>query len=641
METVRVHFFSEFDLSVGFQVGRATDLARDFDTANPPGEVSDVVELYNVALYLEHGLLEHSQASGEDARVLAKLPDIHRAIAQFFRCIDEGNVAFYVNNVEAQYRGQLLDLMSQHKVFLTCKAEVVLPVLLRAGFATAHLLEAKSLVNAYDVSLRKVILESARAGETLLRKFLEKDARRSIYLPKSLTRHDIRQILEAYISGDSANLNYVRLIANAGDVRDAGIDAKLRLLAKRRADQLNDDLLGEGSTWKSGVDIVLNREQEAAVIVSTDSSDGFLQKFSYGEGWLNSTLDYSSILNNFQHLFEFTDRNVLLSFPSYPSAFGTFERLLGVNGATEYKTSASFRLIDSASMLQVAMYRNYLEVQGIDLESVICWFCDTYIPENFQAPPFRYYSSEAGAPYLQKARHLFAEMESLASQFRLFVENGELDWELLAVSAEMVRYKALPSLVASKYVYISEQKHATIAINLLFSDQSQICYIGDTSSHQTAAQLIATNAVKYEDFQEYQRPYIDWLLEQGVLRIERGVVVFASLPQIAVLYQLNAVQSANYCRLSDSERECVDDLVSRGWLTRRSSLLTEAEGDYFNYFLNRASFTNGPNLRNAYLHGSQAGDLDETHYTTYIVALRLLISLVIKMNDDLCIWAQP
>ena len=57
---------------------------------------------------------------------------------------------------------------------------------------------------------------------------------------------------------------------------------------------------------------------------------------------------------------------------------------------------------------------------------------------------------------MQKVRHLFAEMESVASQFSLFVENGELDRDLLAMGSEQVRYKDIPSLLDGKYLYSTE-----------------------------------------------------------------------------------------------------------------------------------------------------------------------------------------
>lgn len=81
-------------------------------------------------------------------------------------------------------------------------------------------------------------------------------------------------------------------------------------------------------------------------------------------------------------------------------------------------------------------------------------------------------------------------------------------------------------------------------------------------------------------------------------------------------------------------------MVARGWAVRRSSLLTEAEGKYFNYFLNSLDFSNGPALRNKYLHGAQANAYGEdAHFQAYLTALRLTVALVIKINDDLALAA--
>ena len=69
--------------------------------------------------------------------------------------------------------------------------------------------------------------------------------------------------------------------------------------------------------------------------------------------------------------------------------------------------------------------------------------------------------------------------------------------------------------------------------------------------------------------------------------------------------------------------------------------MSEAEGKYFNYFLNNVDFSNGPQLRNKYAHGSQPDSRGEdAYYRDYLIALRLVLALVIKINDDFCLEAQ-
>jgi len=226
-------------------------------------------------------------------------------------------------------------------------------------------------------------------------------------------------------------------------------------------------------------------------------------------------------------------------------------------------------------------------------------------------------------------------MESVASQFTLFVKDGELDRDLLAMGSEQVLYKEMPSLLDGKYLYPSEGEEFAGILHLLFSDQSTLNYINENLQADNAARLLLENQVAYADFEDYQKPSVDHLIKLGVLENTGTRVELVNVEQFLILKALFTSQAASYYHLSDAGRVEADAMVAKGWVTRRSSLLTDAEGKYFNYFLNGVDFSNGPELRNKYLHGSQANtDGEGAHFHTYITALRLIVALVIKLNDD-------
>ena len=67
-----------------------------------------------------------------------------------------------------------------------------------------------------------------------------------------------------------------------------------------------------------------------------------------------------------------------------------------------------------------------------------------------------------------------------------------------------------------------------------------------------------------------------------------------------------------------------------------SSLFSKPEQAYFNYFLNKSEFTNGLDLRNSYLHGTQANPNEtHTHEYAYFTYMKLLVLTMLKMDDDL------
>lgn len=641
-EMRRVRFFGPNDLATGWFVQRAVDLAEDFDPANAPTSTVDILELHNVQQYLEHGFLPPTYSEEQRASAKARIPQIRGAVARFFSGVDDTNVATVIDAVAGtryDYHGDLLELLGRNKAYDRCAAATVLPALSAAGVHLGEILRCKKLVQAYDAEVRTELLSSARGAEHVLRKYVQEDVRDDIHLPRSFTPQDSRALLERYVDGEGANPNFVGLIASAKETPAAGIDARLKLRAKRRGDEQNAKFFKNNDGIRTGCEVNI-ADQVEPVTAELDESDGLVCRYTYSRPWLEETCDNPSILNNFIHLFDFVDRSAILVLPSYPANLGVMERFLGTPGRTEYRIGTVFRTTDMSSLLQTRMYHHFLETKDIDLEQVISWFFEEYLVDEFQAGNFSFTPSGAGTSYLQKVRHLFVEMESVASQFSLFARDGELDRDLLAMGSEQVRYRVVPSLLDGKYLYSTGNDEIMSILNLLFSDQASVNYISEELQGNNGAMLLLRNEVAYDDFHDYQKPAIDHLIKLGVVENDGFRVQLINVEQFRILSALFNTECVSYFHLSEDGRAVADAMVAKGWVERRSSLLSEAEGKYFNYFLNAVDFSNGPELRNKYLHGSQVNaDGEGAHFHTYMIALRLTVALVIKMNDDFCLAA--
>ncbi|WP_277211997.1 hypothetical protein [Isoptericola croceus] len=637
----RVRFFGVHDLAAGWYVPRVAELVERFDPANAPSEATDLLELHNVQQYLEHGFVPREYTESERAIATTRAGQIRSAVARFFSSVDNANCASLIGDVDHEYHADLLELLGRHKAFERCDAATMLQALGQAGVHLSELLACKKLVAAYDAEVRDQLLASAGNAEHLVRKHLQRDVRGEVHLPRSLTQADARELLERYVDSPDANPNYVGLIESAPVSTDTGVDAKLKLRAKRRNAEMTEKFFENNEGFKTGTEVGLSDTQVEPAKFEMDESDGLVARFTYSSRWLDETADNPSILNNFQHLFEFVDRHSLLSLPSYQAQLGVFERFMGATGKTHYQVGAGFRAVDMSSLLQTRLYQHYLDSKGRDLEEVVSWFFEEYLAEEFAARNFSFRPSSGGASYLERVRHLFAEMESVMAQFSLWVDNGELDPELLAITSDQVRYKQVPSLLSGKYVYPTQSPDIVGILNALFSDQSSLTYISDELRGDNAAELLLRNEVAYDDFHEYQRHAIDQLVALGILEDTGVRVRIANAEQFLILRSLFVTEACSYYHLSGHGRAEVDAMVARGWVERRTSLLTEAEGQYFNYFLNKVEFSNGPELRNKYLHGSQVnGEGEDAHFHAYVIALRLMIALVIKLNDDFCLTAQ-
>lgn len=264
------------------------------------------------------------------------------------------------------------------------------------------MLASKKLVEAYDTELLDELRASPRGAEHVIRKHLQADLREEVHLPSSLTPAGARELLEQYIDSDDANANYIGLIATAKDTPQAGVDAKLKLRAKRRSEEITAAFFVQNKGLKTGCDVSISDTQEEPVTSEIDTTDGWMARYTYSRRWLEETCDNPSILNNFQHLFGFADLQALLVLPSYPAQLGVMERIIGTPGKHEYKVGAEFNAADMRTMLQTRLYHYFLDSKDLELERVIAWFFEEYLAEEFGAKGFSFTTSDRRAPYLQR-----------------------------------------------------------------------------------------------------------------------------------------------------------------------------------------------------------------------------------------------
>ena len=68
-------------------------------------------------------------------------------------------------------------------------------------------------------------------------------------------------------------------------------------------------------------------------------------------------------------------------------------------------------------------------------------------------------------------------------------------------------------------------------------------------------------------------------------------------------------------------------------------MLSRPESRYFDFYLNKTDFSDGLDLRNKYIHDT--GSLDEKTQThDYYTLLKLMIILIIKINEDFCLYDE-
>ena len=80
----------------------------------------------------------------------------------------------------------------------------------------------------------------------------------------------------------------------------------------------------------------------------------------------------------------------------------------------------------------------------------------------------------------------------------------------------------------------------------------------------------------------------------------------------------------------------LEEMIVSGDLSEGKTLFSIPEQKYMNYILNKSEFSDGLDLRNKYVHGTSPNDEKENHQN-YIEFLKIMILIVIKINEEFCL----
>ena len=606
-----------------------------FDPEDNADGIVDILLLYEACRISRQATLQEFFTEHDGIVIGENLKAANSRIGRAVRALTGDEILRVARTVDVTYIPLLLDLIASHNRCVAPGMDMFVAELLRRGIPLQTLLAQKSLVTHHAALLRDALLADTAGGEVLIIKHLKADGHERMNLPE-MSEEDKRGILGRYVDSEHADPDLLELVVQAPPSSGLPIDAEMRLSANRartrRVESIFADAEFRETTYSVAIDAGLALEK-----VEDSSEDSF--SIRYSRSWLEDTLDYPSILNNFQHLFGFTSWDALLAFPAFEADMSVISRLIGYSTPSKYRTGPAYDAVDFVSLAQTDLYSRFLSERGVDLLAVVAWFASDYLLEEFGASGFTFESPSPVGTAVERTRSILAETERLLRQFRIYAEEGKLDWALLEFDSRTVVYPTIPSLVEGKYVLPSPRScEVQQVMELLFFDQSGMGYINSEIREKTLMDLIRRHELPLTTFNEYQLTRIGRLQDLGVLATHDDRVRFADEAQIAVLWRLHQRGAASFHRLPEAGKRATDSMTQKDWLIRESTLLTGEEASYFNFILNRSEFTNGPNLRNKYMHGAQGNDAaNANYYNDYLIALRTLIALVIKINDDFCL----
>jgi hypothetical protein len=638
----RVSFYSVEDIAGGHELSKAEDILRNKTEPNY-SDINDVLELYNIKKYLDNELYLKRWTQEDIIGFKQKATVFSKAIGKFISNVNDTNVIDLHKEVLRGYIDSFWELVSNQSAFKRISKEKFRAILSIEPHIIQIILLHKNLVDYYDTEIKSFLLTYLQSAEILLSIYEVHDEFRKNqkFLPKSLSTVDKENIISDYLDSKDVNLNYIELIQNAKNRSDFKISDKTRLKAKRLHKSEIDKFFAENEGMKYGVSVSF--PENASKIKSGFIDDNLTAHYSYSIDFIKQNSNPYLLFQNFKYLFEYLDNQNRINLLSKKSQMGIFERVMGVHSQNAYMEGTAFSFSEMTSHAQIFGYNKVVNELNTSIEDILHFAFTIAFQEKYKFANNARFSIPSANSYFEKVRLLAPEFESVLKQFKLFVEDGSIDFELLQMSSSPTSIKDIPSLNQNKYIYFNEENKEMVGCsNLFFSDQTSLAYVEPFKEKQyhTFFDLLANERVNFDNYEVHQKPRINYLISKGFISVDNnGFIQVTNNERLLIFKDLHDNDFASFYRYPISFQRETQQMLAENIILFGSSLFSKPEQAYFNYFLNKSEFTNGLDLRNSYLHGTQASpDEVQKHEYAYFTYLKLMALAMWKMDDDLSIF---
>ena len=627
MKNKRIIYYSKEDMSIYWMEERIITLLENYQNINS-NNIIDIIELYNLKLLIKNDCLKKLHLS-DNIQLGIIQHNINSILHNFFNNLNDNNILDYYNEIDDyMYESSFWEALDVYKAYKRISIKNF-EYLFNSTQFIESILQNKNIVNFYDKELSSLLKEDDKTAELIISHYAETKSTQNhkLYFPKSLSIEDKDDIISKYIDRNDCNINYIRLVTIIKGYNDFRLSDVTKLKAKKRYEseiikiQNSDEYILYSIEYQVGF---VDNQKDPKKILQNDS----LYICLYSSSWIKQNCDLHNLFFNFIYLFNFLDKQGRICLTKYPLEESILD-LIGLYSDSEFMESHSFKSKNNIAIATIVAYKKFLLEINIELEDVICKvfnsICSNIIHLGISLSPSNH--------YLEKIRYMVPEMESILKRYNSYVEYEKIDLELISISSSPCKVEDIRSSVNRKYIY---PKNETNNILLeLFSDQSLLKYNWDIGKNYcNFYKLICNETLNFNQLDDFMKQRFNKLISANYLYVTNdGILRITDNEEMSILNELYNKNVISYWHMPLDIQHKIDEMISNNKLYSANRLFTKSESEYFNYYLNK-SFSNGKDLRNKYVHGTN--NIDEIEIKNdYYQLFILFILILFKIIDDL------
>lgn len=635
-EEKRVVFYSTHDMSAGWNLEKAE---KFFDTIEINSDFSliDYIEFYNIQQYFENGIFLIKWSDEEKEKYKKISEELFKKTILFIKGINDENILNYIDQIDSIYRYQehFWQLIDKFKVYENISNDKFNEILNKYPYYIKFVLKHKNIVKKFDEDIKTFLINYENSWELLISHIKATDEDGKKTFPQSLTNQDKEDIIIKYIEKEAEWFGNLEFISRIWDDSFLKLSAKTKLKAKQMHEKkIKEFFANNNNTQKFWFQVGLSKNQKEPIKVETNAD--WLPSFSYSVAFLDSIDFEKNPLWIFIPLFGYINKKWLINLVSKDSEISAMELLFSHREKNDYKVSVTFKNQEMLSLLNMQVLNTYLKnFKNSCLEDIINNYIANILSKNSNLENLQFQINNYDIPYQEKITNLIPKFDSFIKQYRSYVEENKIDFELIDIDSRPILYQDIPSLLPDKYFYEIDNKLAKVK-HYFYSDQSWLFYIEwFENKYNNFYDLIKKESLKLDNFIDYQQKIINELIEENYLYLDQNEYIkIKDELYMFLTWEIYREWVLSFYAYEWEIRNKIIEMKDEGVLLSESKLLSRQESDYMNYYLNKNKFTNWPEIRNKNIHWHKYTSEDEA-YTDYLNLLKIIILILLKVDLEI------
>ncbi|MDY4788577.1 MAG: hypothetical protein SO253_04640 [Bacilli bacterium] len=567
---------------------------------------------------------------------------INSTIAKYFNSITPNKIKLDLQKIRDEkglYPFGYYNCMVKFKSYLKLN-DIEFKALIDDGLFYLYIaLRSKDMVNTFNSVIHSELLSNAEGITYLIRNYDMVDENKmkevNYYFP-NFSDDDIDLMINNYLHCEHKNLNYLQALNfHRNNIDSYKISRKTRVEIKKTIELEQKRIFNKKTSTSFGVRVIIDSGQKIdnPIIFKGDQPN---IEISFSKDFLASDTSTLGIMKCMYFILDLVDNQWRLYSTFNPINENTLTRLFELKTEGQYGSYLYFYKLNISNLL-FSTYFEFLNREGIKYTDVLNTYVKEKIGNGLLKEKFKI-DLKLDNDFLSNCERLFNEIPSLLSQYQIYVEEGDIDDDLLNASSDSIKISQVPSLIKSKYVEIIPDSEIKSYFYILFSNQCMLSYIDENIYASSFVELINKYEIKTTAYinKPADMQMIDYLIKQKILFVnQNNIYEFCSPLQIQILQDLYTKGFISYHHISNEAKNIINDLKSKNLIKEYSSLFSNYESDYLSFILNNEKFSNALALRNKYEHGKGKLFSEEENKDNFIIGLKALTEIVSKIDDDI------